>query len=1061
MDSMPRRDDIESILIIGSGPIVIGQAAEFDYSGTQACRALKDEGYRVLLVNSNPATIMTDPELADATYVEPLTAETVAEIIRRERPGALLPTLGGQTALNLAIELHERGTLDEYGVELLGASVSSIHKAEDRQLFREAMERLGLKVPESRVVRRVEEALELARQIGFPLIIRPSFTLGGKGGATARDFEELRRTVNDGLDTSPVRSVLVERSVIGWKEFELEVMRDLADNVVVICSIENVDPMGVHTGDSITVAPAQTLSDRQYQTLRNASLRIIREIGVQTGGSNIQFAVDPEGDDFYVIEMNPRVSRSSALASKATGFPIAKIAAKLAVGYSLDEIPNDITRATPASFEPALDYVVTKIPRFAFEKFPGALPRLTTKMHSVGEVMAIGRTFTESLLKAIASLEIEPQDINAALDEPNPYRIFAVFDALRAGMDIPEIVSRTRIDPFFVASMARIIATEGAAPKTLSEGELMELKRVGLPDDALATVAGISTEVIRDVRDTLKVHPTYKSVDTCAGEFPARTPYYYSTYETEDEVERGENPSVVVLGSGPNRIGQGIEFDYACVHASYALKEAGYDAVMVNSNPETVSTDYDTSTRLYFEPLTAEHVLEVVNRERPEGVILQFGGQSPLKLAHELEKNGVNILGTTPEAIDLAEDRSRFGRLLGELGIPHPRFATARSADEAREVARELGYPIVVRPSYVLGGRRMEIVYNNEDLNLYLKTSVSADPEHPILIDKFMEDYVEVDVDAVSDGEEVYVGGIMEHVEEAGVHSGDSSCVVPPITIHRALLERIEGYTRRLALAVGVVGLMNVQFIVRGEDVMVIECNPRASRTVPFVSKATGVPLAKVATRVLLGERLREMGLMDGSPATNGHFSVKAPVFPFDRFAGVDPLLGPEMRSTGEAMGIDRSFGGAFAKALTAAGQTLPVSGRVYISVANRDKRAVILIARAFADLGFELAASEGTAEVLKNNGLLVVVVPKIGENGEDVLGLIERDGVDLIVNTPWGRGARTDGYLIRRKALLHGVPCITTLAAAAAAIQGIESRIRGGGIEKVNSLQGLYAPKA
>ena len=1061
MDSMPRRDDIESILIIGSGPIVIGQAAEFDYSGTQACRALKDEGYRVLLVNSNPATIMTDPELADATYVEPLTAETVAEIIRRERPGALLPTLGGQTALNLAIELHERGTLDEYGVELLGASVSSIHKAEDRQLFREAMERLGLKVPESRVVRRVEEALELAREIGFPLIIRPSFTLGGKGGATARDFEELRRTVNDGLDTSPVRSVLVERSVIGWKEFELEVMRDLADNVVVICSIENVDPMGVHTGDSITVAPAQTLSDRQYQTLRNASLRIIREIGVQTGGSNIQFAVDPEGDDFYVIEMNPRVSRSSALASKATGFPIAKIAAKLAVGYSLDEIPNDITRATPASFEPALDYVVTKIPRFAFEKFPGALPRLTTKMHSVGEVMAIGRTFTESLLKAIASLEIEPQDINAALDEPNPYRIFAVFDALRAGMDIPDIVSRTRIDPFFVASMARIIATEGAVPKTLREAELMELKRIGLPDDALATVAGTSTEVIRDVRDTLKVHPTYKSVDTCAGEFPARTPYYYSTYETEDEVERGENPSVVVLGSGPNRIGQGIEFDYACVHASYALKEAGYDAVMVNSNPETVSTDYDTSTRLYFEPLTAEHVLEVVNRERPEGVILQFGGQSPLKLAHELEKNGVNILGTTPEAIDLAEDRSRFGRLLGELGIPHPRFATARSADEAREVARELGYPIVVRPSYVLGGRRMEIVYNNEDLNLYLTTSVSADPEHPILIDKFMEDYVEVDVDAVSDGEEVYVGGIMEHVEEAGVHSGDSSCVVPPITIHRALLERIEGYTRRLALAVGVVGLMNVQFIVRGEDVMVIECNPRASRTVPFVSKAMGVPLAKVATRVLLGERLREMGLMDVSPATNGHFSVKAPVFPFDRFAGVDPLLGPEMRSTGEAMGIDRSFGGAFAKALTAAGQTLPVSGRVYISVANRDKRAVILIARAFADLGFELAASEGTAEVLKNNGLLVVVVPKIGENGEDVLGLIERDGVDLIVNTPWGRGARTDGYLIRRKALLHGVPCITTLAAAAAAIQGIESRIRGGGTEKVNSLQGLYAPKA
>ena len=1055
---MPRRNDIESILIIGSGPIVIGQAAEFDYSGTQACRALRDEGYRVILVNSNPATIMTDPEVSDATYVEPLTAETVAEIIRLERPDALLPTLGGQTALNLAVELHERGTLDENGVELLGASVYSIRKAEDRLLFREAMERIGLKVPESRIVRRVEEALEFSRQIGFPLIIRPSFTLGGKGGAIARDEEELRRAVIDGLDASPVGSALVEKSVAGWKEFELEVMRDLADNVVVICSIENVDPMGVHTGDSITVAPAQTLSDRQYQTLRNVSLRIIREIGVQTGGSNIQFAVDPEGDDFYVIEMNPRVSRSSALASKATGFPIAKIAAKLAVGYSLDEIPNDITRATPASFEPALDYVVTKIPRFAFEKFPGAVPKLTTKMHSVGEVMAIGRTFTESLLKAMASLEVDPQDVRSAgLDEPSPYRIFAVFDALRAGMDIPEISTRTRIDPFFVASIARIVAAEGAVSEPLGTEELLELKRIGLPDDSLAVAAGTSTEVTRGVRGALGVYPTYKSVDTCAGEFPARTPYYYSTYEVEDEVERGDNASVVVLGSGPNRIGQGIEFDYACVHASYALKEAGYDAVMVNSNPETVSTDYDTSTRLYFEPLTAEHVLEIIRREKPEGVILQFGGQSPLKLARELEKNGAKILGTTPEAIDLAEDRSRFGRLLTELGIPHPRFGTARSAKEAREVARELGYPVIVRPSYVLGGRRMEIVYNNEDLDLYLRASASADPEHPILIDKFMEDYVEVDVDAVSDGEEVYVGGIMEHVEEAGVHSGDSSCVVPPITIHSALLERIEDYTSRLALSMGVVGLMNVQFVVRGEDVLIIECNPRASRTVPYVSKATGVPLAKVATRVLLGEKLREMRL---DSSTNGHFSVKAPVFPFDRFAGVDPQLGPEMRSTGEAMGIDRSFGGAFAKALAAAGQTLPTSGRVYISVANRDKRAVVLIARAFADLGFELAGSEGTAEVLKNNGLSVSVVPKIGESGEDVLNLIERGGVDLIVNTPWGRGARTDGYLIRRKALMHGVPCITTLAAAAAAVQGIESRIRGG-TERVNSLQGLYAAKA
>ncbi|MDQ3793912.1 MAG: carbamoyl-phosphate synthase large subunit, partial [Actinomycetota bacterium] len=858
---MPRRDDILSVLIIGSGPIVIGQAAEFDYSGTQACRVLRDEGYRVILVNSNPATIMTDPEVADATYVEPLTAGAIEEIIRRERPDALLPTLGGQTALNLAVELHEASVLYDYGVELLGASVESIRKAEDRRLFREAMERIDLKVPESRTVRDPAEAHELAERIGFPLIIRPSFTLGGKGGAIAKDHRELGRAVLDGLDASPVRSALVEKSIAGWKEFELEVMRDLADNVVVICSIENVDPMGIHTGDSITVAPAQTLSDNQYQTLRTAALRIIREIGVQTGGSNIQFAVDPGSDAFYVIEMNPRVSRSSALASKATGFPIAKIAAKLAVGYSLDEIPNDITRATPASFEPALDYVVTKIPRFAFEKFPGAAPRLTTRMHSVGEVMAIGRTFTESLMKAMASLELDSRDVEAYLDEPSPYRVFAIFDALRAGADIPEIYHKTRIDPFFIASVARIAAAEGSISGPLSAEELRELKRIGLPDDALASASGTSTEVVRGVRRALGISPTYKSVDTCAGEFPARTPYYYSTYEAEDEVERGENPSIVVLGSGPNRIGQGIEFDYACVHASYALKESGFDAVMINSNPETVSTDYDTSTRLYFEPLTSEHVLEVIGRERPEGVILQFGGQSPLKLARELEKAGAKILGTSPDAIDLAEDRSRFGRLLTELGIPHPRFGTATTPEEVREVARELGYPVVVRPSYVLGGRRMEIVYDKDHLDLYLGSRANATSEHPTLVDKFMEDYVEVDVDAVSDGEDVYIGGIMEHVEEAGVHSGDSSCVTPPITIHRALLDRIEDYTRRLAHAIGVVGLMNVQFVVRGDDVLVIECNPRASRTVPFISKATGVPLAKVATRVLLGERLREMRL--------------------------------------------------------------------------------------------------------------------------------------------------------------------------------------------------------
>jgi carbamoyl-phosphate synthase large subunit len=1055
---MPRRDDISSILIVGSGPIVIGQAAEFDYSGTQACRALREEGYRIILVNSNPATIMTDPEVADTTYVEPLTVDVVSEILRRERPDALLPTLGGQTALNLAVELHESGVLDELDVELLGASVESIRKAEDRQLFREAMDRIGMKVPESRVVRRVEEAEALAERVGFPLILRPSFTLGGKGGATVRSRHELRQAVTDGLDASPVASVLVERSVSGWKEFELEVMRDRADNVVVVCSIENLDPMGVHTGDSITVAPAQTLSDRQYQTLRSASLRIIREIGVETGGSNIQFAVDPKSDEFYVIEMNPRVSRSSALASKATGFPIAKIAAKLAVGYTLDEIPNDITRATPASFEPALDYVVTKIPRFAFEKFPGAVPRLNTRMHSVGEVMAIGRTFTESLLKAMASLEVDAQDIVPDLEEPNPYRIFALFDALRWGMDIPEIVEKTSIDPFFIASIARIVAAEGSLGESPSREELFEAKRVGLTDEAIAAASGAgSTEVVRGVRRALGTAPTYKAVDTCAGEFPARTPYYYSTYEVEDEVDRGENPSVVVLGSGPNRIGQGIEFDYACVHASYAIRESGYDAVMVNSNPETVSTDYDTSTRLYFEPLTAEHVLEVIRRERPLGVVLQFGGQSPLKLARELQRSGVEILGTSPEAIDLAEDRSRFGRLMEDLGIPHPRFGTASTPAEARTVARELGYPVVVRPSYVLGGRRMEIVYNDGELDTYIESSTDSSPDHPTLVDKFMEDYIEVDVDAVCDGEDVYIGGIMEHVEEAGVHSGDSSCVTPPITIHNALLQKIEDYTRRMALAIGVVGLMNVQFVVRGEDVLVIECNPRASRTVPFVSKATGVPLAKVATRVLLGEKLAEMDL---GASTNGHFSVKAPVFPFDRFADVDPLLGPEMRSTGEAMGIDRTFGGAFAKALTAAGQTLPVAGRVFISVANRDKRAVVLIARAFADLGFELAASEGTAEVLKNNGLAVTVVPKIGELGGDVLAMIEGGEVDLIVNTPWGRGARTDGYLIRRKALMHGVPCITTLAASAAAVQGIESTIRGSEA-RVNPLQSLYVARA
>src|ERR687895_668310 len=779
---MPRRDDIKKILVLGSGPIVIGQAAEFDYSGAQACKVLLEEGYEVVLVNSNPATIMTDPEFATATYIEPLLPGPVAKVIERERPDALLPTLGGGTALDLARRLSEDGTLAKHRVEMIGADYDAIRRAEDRDLFRATMERAGLRVPRSAAVKSIRDAERALPEVGLPAIVRPGFTMGGAGGGIARTETEYRQVVAEGLAASPIGQVLVEESVIGWGEFELEVMRDANDNVVIVCSIENVDPMGVHTGDSVTVAPQQTLTDRQYQVLRDQAIAVIRAVGVETGGSNVQFAVNPATDEVVVIEMNPRVSRSSALASKATGFPIAKIAARLAVGYTLDEIPNDITRATPASFEPTLDYVVVKWPRFAFEKFPGVDATFSTHMHSVGEVMAIGRTFTESLMKAMASLEVDSRDVEAYLDEPSPYRIFAVFDALRAGMDVPEIHAKTMIDPFFIASIARIVAAEGSISGALSAEALRELKRIGLTDDALAAASGTSTEVVRGVRQALGISPTYKSVDTCAGEFPARTPYYYSTYEVEDEVERGDNPSIVVLGSGPNRIGQGIEFDYACVHASYALKESGYDAVMINSNPETVSTDYDTSTRLYFEPLTAEHVLEVIRRERPEGVILQFGGQSPLKLARELEKAGARILGTPPDAIDLAEDRSRFGRLMTELGIPHPRFGTATTPEEAREVARELGYPVVVRPSYVLGGRRMEIVYNNEDLDLYLRAAADTSPEHPTLIDKFMEDYVEVDVDAVSDGEDVYIGGIMEHGEEGGGDSRDSSCVTPPIT---------------------------------------------------------------------------------------------------------------------------------------------------------------------------------------------------------------------------------------------------------------------------------------
>jgi carbamoyl-phosphate synthase large subunit len=1063
---MPRREDLRSILVIGSGPIVIGQACEFDYSGTQACKVLRREGFRVVLVNSNPATIMTDDALADATYVEPLTPASVLAVLERERPDALLPTLGGQTGLNVAVALAEAGHLDRLGVRLIGAHLEAIRRAEDRSGFQRTMVEAGLPVPRSGVAHTVPEALAVAEEVGYPVIVRPSFVLGGGGSGFAHGPTDLEDLARRSLAESPVGEVLVEESVAGWKEFELEVMRDGADNAVVVCSIENVDPMGVHTGDSITVAPQQTLTDREYQAMRDMALSCIRAVGVETGGSNVQFAVDPRDGRTVLIEMNPRVSRSSALASKATGFPIAKIAALLAVGYRLDEIPNDITGETPAAFEPTLDYVVVKVPRFAFEKFPGADARLTSTMKSVGEVMAIGRTFKEALGKAWRSMEkpgfdlggeapdLGPGDPLERIREGSERRLHLIEAALSAGRSVEEVAAASGIDPWFVDQIAQVVEEAGRLRgrrlADLSADELRAAKRLGLSDRRIAGLVGAEEAEVRGRREELGVEPVFKTVDTCGGEFPARTPYHYSTYEEETEVRPSERPRVVILGAGPNRIGQGIEFDYACVHAAFALEEAGFASVMVNSNPETVSTDYDTSSRLYFEPLAAEDVLAVCRAERPEGVIVQFGGQTPLAMAGVLQAEGFRVLGTPPRAIDLAEDRGKFARVLAELGIPAPPHGEARGLEEAREVAAAVGYPVVVRPSYVLGGRAMEIVYDEEELERYVGTAAAASPEHPVLIDRFLEGAIELDVDAVSDGREVFVGAVMEHIEEAGVHSGDSSCQIPPATMGDEELDRIHGIVARIARRLGVAGLLNVQLAVKDERVWVLEANPRASRTVPFVSKVTGVPLAKVATLIMVGRTLADLRATGLVPADPAHYrrlpstAVKAAVLPFGRFPGVDTVLGPEMRSTGEVMGIDRDPGAALAKALVAAGAGLPSGGTAFVSVANRDKRAIVLPAKRLADLGFRLLATRGTAGVLARAGVAVERVAKVSQGSPNVVDLIRRGQVDLVINTPFGREPRSDGWAIRTAAAAARVPCITTLPGVLAAVRGIEALREG-----------------
>jgi carbamoyl-phosphate synthase large subunit len=1059
---LPRRDDLHTILILGSGPIVIGQACEFDYSGTQACKALKEEGFRVVLVNSNPATIMTDPEMADATYVEPLTAETVSRIIERERPDALLPTVGGQTALNLAIELGRTGILERYGVELIGAKLRAIQVSEDRNLFKEAMTRIGLEVPASGYAGSLPEAEEILTRIGYPAVIRPSFTLGGSGGGVAYNVEEFHEIVGRGLSLSPVGQVLVEESVVGWKEFELEVMRDLADNVVIICSIENVDPMGVHTGDSITVAPALTLTDVEYQRMRTAAIRIIREVGVETGGSNIQFAVDPATGRQLVIEMNPRVSRSSALASKATGFPIARIAAKLAVGYTLDEIPNDITRETPASFEPTIDYVVVKIPRFAFEKFPRADRTLTTQMKSVGEAMAIGRTFKEALQKGLRSLEMgedewgwegseirDPLVLRERLITPTRERLAAVRTALLSGMRVGEIAALTRIDPWFLEKIREIVALEaeikGKTLATLPRDLLRQAKRDGFSDRGLARLTGESEEKVRARRIGDGIVPAYKRVDSCGAEFEAKTPYLYSTYEEECESEPTSRRKVMILGSGPNRIGQGIEFDYCCCQAAFALREEGFETIMVNCNPETVSTDYDTSDRLYFEPLTFEDVKNIVELERPEGVIVQFGGQTPLNLALALQRSGVPILGTSPESIDLAEDRKRFASLARELEITVPEWGTAHTMDEALAVAAQIGYPVLIRPSYVLGGRAMMVAYDEGQLLSYASQAARVSPGHPVFIDRFLEDAFEVDVDAIGDGSRVVIGGILQHIEEAGIHSGDSFCVLPTYKITPEHLAQIREQTMRMGLALSVSGLMNVQFAIKDGVLYVLEVNPRASRTVPFVSKATGVPLARHAARIMAGRTLQDLGFT-AEPVPPAVF-VKGVVFPFIRFPGEDPVLGPEMKSTGEVMGISPAFGQAFAKAQMACGMTLPTEGKVFISVNDYDKEAVIPIGRGLAEMGFRLTASAGTAHRLAEAGLAVEMIYKVNEGRPNIVDRILNGDIQLILNTPLGRESHFDEESIRRIATSRGVPCITTLSGGAAAVEGIRA-LRQGGLE-------------
>jgi carbamoyl-phosphate synthase large subunit len=1066
---MPRRTDIHKILLLGSGPIAIGQGCEFDYSGTQACKALREEGYQVILVNSNPATIMTDPDTANRTYIEPLTPELVEKVIAKERPDALLPTMGGQTALNIAVSLAKSGVLERYGVELIGAKLAAIEMAEDRLLFKEAMARIGVPVCPSGIATSLVEAREVGKQIGsYPLIIRPAFTLGGAGGGIAYNQEEFETIVQSGIDASPRNQILVEKSLLGWKEYELEVMRDLADNVVIICSIENIDPMGIHTGDSITVAPAQTLTDKEYQRLRDASIKIIREIGVETGGSNIQFAVHPDTGEYIVIEMNPRVSRSSALASKATGFPIAKFAAKLAVGYTLDEIPNDITKKTPASFEPTIDYVVTKIPRFAFEKFPGSKPNLTTQMKSVGEAMAIGRTFQESFQKALRSLEVgrfgwgcdrdeslpSIEQVRSMLRTPTPDRIFSIRHAMQLRVSLEDIYDLTGVDPWFLDKMQGILTTESFLKTqqltSLTKAQLWDVKRQGFSDRQIAYATKTTEDIVRTYRKSLGIVPAYKLVDTCAAEFEAETPYYYSTYEEETEVIPSTKRKVMILGGGPNRIGQGIEFDYCCCHASYALSKQGFETIMVNSNPETVSTDYDTSDRLYFEPLTKEDVLNIIEAEQPEGIIIQFGGQTPLKLAVPLQEYldtepGVTtrIWGTSPDSIDMAENRERFELVLRQLGIQQPENGMARNYDDALHVANRIGYPVVVRPSYVLGGRAMEIVYSDAELERYMTYAVQVEPDHPILIDKFLENAIEVDVDAISDATGmVVIGGIMEHIEQAGIHSGDSACSLPYVSLTDATVATIREWTTQLAQALKVIGLMNIQFAVQGEQVFILEANPRASRTVPFVAKATGVPLAGYAARIMSGETL--IGLNYTQEVIPTHIAVKEAVLPFDKFPGTDTILGPEMRSTGEVMGIDAGFGRAYAKAELAAGQVLPLAGKVFVSTSDRDKQAVVPIVRDLIALGFAIVATSGTQAVLEEHGLVVESVLKLHEGRPNVVDIIKNNQIQLIINTPSGEEAQADGKLIRRTAVVYKIPLITTIAGAkatAAAIKSLQSQ--------------------